>query len=154
MRNLIIWGTAAKALLCLLLLPAVLSCEKFPVVEEEEPSPVSLEELAYIFSRLPLEQEHLDEVHAAVSSSLENGYDEEYMMADLFNSPGAGVGSAATKAPEGRWSRPLRTLLEDYLEHSFATRAAEVLPPPGSAEEFISLLTASDAQIYWPYSED
>ena len=154
MRNLIFIGTAVKALLCLSLLAAVLSCEKFPVVEEEEPSSISLEELAYIFSRLPLEQEHLDEVHAAVSSSLEHGYDEEYMMADLFNSPGAGVGSAATKAPEGRWSRPLRTLLEDYLEHSFATRSAEVLPPPGSAEEFISLLTASDAQIYWPYSED
>lgn len=154
MRNLIFIGTAVKALLCLSLLAAVLSCEKFPVVEEEEPSSISLEELAYIFSRLPLEQEHLDEVHAAVSSSLEHGYDEEYMMADLFNSPGAGVGSAATKAPVGRWSRPLRTLLEDYLEHSFATRSAEVLPPPGSAEEFISLLTASDAQIYWPYSED
>jgi len=155
MRNLSIFGPAAKVLPCLLLLAAVLSCEKFPVVDEpEEPSPVSLEELAYIFSRLPLEQEHLDEVHSAVSSSLENGYDEEYTMADLFNSPGAGVGSAATKSPEGRWSRPLRTLLEDYLEHTYATRGADVLPPPGSASEYISALTGSDAQIYWPYSED
>ena len=86
---------AAKALLCLILPLAVLSCEKFPAVEEpEDPSPVSLEELAYIFSRLPLQQEHLDEVHTAVSSSLEHGYDEEYMMSDLFSSPGAGVGSA------------------------------------------------------------
>ena len=154
MKNASLRVTAAKALLCLILPLAVLSCEKFPAVEEpEDPSPVSLEELAYIFSRLPLQQEHLDEVHTAVSSSLEHGYDEEYMMADLFSSPGAGVGSAATKAPEGRWARPLRTLLEDYLEQTFATRADAVLPPPGSAAEYISVLTQSDAQIYWPYSE-
>lgn len=157
MRVLSLRGPAAKALLSLMLPLAALSCEKFPVVDEEDdPSPVSLEELAYIFSRLPLEQEHLNEVHTAVSASLENGYDEEYTMADLFASPGAGVGAAraATKAPEGRWSRPLRTLLEEYLEHSFATRADQVSPPPGNASEFISVLTRSDAQIYWPYSED
>ena len=95
MENLSLCGTAVKALLLLMLSAALSSCEKFPVVDEpDDPSPVSLEELAYIFSRLPLEQEHLDEVHSAVCSSLENGYDEEYMMSDLFESPGAGVGAA------------------------------------------------------------
>lgn len=157
MENLSFCGTAVKVLLLLILSAALSSCEKFPVVDEpDDPSPVSLEELAYIFSKLPLEQEHLDEVHAAVSSSLENGYDEEYMMADLFESPGAGVGSASadTKAAAGRWKRPLRSLLEDYLEQAYVTRADVVLPAPGSAAEYISVLTKSDAQIYWPYSED
>lgn len=151
MKNHCLSGVAAKALLLLLLF----SCERFPAVEVvDDPSPVSLEELARIFSSLPLEQDHLDEVHSAVSSSLEHGYDEEYTMADLFASPGAGVGSrsAGTKAPAERWSRPLRTLLEDYLEQAYATKAGD--PAPVSAADYITALTGSDAQIYWPYSED
>lgn len=149
MRNRFIFGAAAQALLLL----ALLSCEKFPVTETGDPAPVPLEELAQIISRLPLEQEHLDEVHTAVSASLGNGYDEEYTMSDLFISPGAGVGerSAGTKSGAERWSRPLRTLLEEYLERSYATRAGDA---PASAEEYISALTQSDLQIYWPYSED
>jgi hypothetical protein len=150
MRNLSFIRTAAQALLLL----SFLSCERFPVIEEPDDTlPVSLEELARIFSNLPLEQEHLDEVYSAVSSSLEFGYDEEYTMADLFTSPGAGVGSraAGTKSSAERWSRPLRTLLEDYLEQEYATKAADA---PGSAAEVISALTKSDAQIYWPYSDD
>lgn len=151
MKNKSFFGTAAKALLLL----SLFSCEKFPVVDEEDAPPVSLEELAMIFSRLPLEQEHLDEVHSAVCSSVGNGYDEEYTMADLFASPGAGVGarSAGTKAPAEQWSRPLRTLLEDYLEHAYATRSGDT-PAPASAAEYISALTGSDLQIYWPYSEE
>ena len=150
MKNKSFIRVAAQALL----LTALFSCERFPAVDEpDDPSPVSLEELAQIFSRLPLEQEHLDEVHTAVSSSLEYGYDEEYTMADLFTSPGSGVGSrsAGTKAQADRWSRPLRTLLEDYLEQAYATRAGDT---PGSASEYIAALTQSDVQIYWPYSED
>ena len=149
MKNKFFFGAAAQALLLL----AFISCEKFPVVEDPEPpSPVSLEELARIFSCLPLEQEHLEEVHTAVNSSLEYGYDEEYTMKDLFTSPGAGVGarSAGTKAPAERWAHPLRALLEDYLEKSFATRSGDA---PGSAAEYISALTQSDLQIYWPYSD-
>lgn len=149
MKNKFFFGAAAQALLLL----AFISCEKFPVVDDSEvPSPVSLEELARIFSCLPLEQEHLEEVHTAVNSSLEYGYDEEYTMKDLFSSPGAGVGarSAGTKAPVERWAHPLRALLEDYLEKSFATRSGDA---PGSAAEYISALTQSDLQIYWPYSD-
>ena len=149
MKNKFFFGAAAQALLLL----AFISCEKFPVVDDSEvPSPVSLEELARIFSCLPLEQEHLEEVHTAVNSSLEYGYDEEYTMKDLFTSPGAGVGarSAGTKAPAERWAHPLRALLEDYLEKSFATRSGDA---PCSAAEYISALTQSDLQIYWPYSD-
>lgn len=151
MKDKKLFGTAAKALLLL----ALFSCERFPVADDtEDPVPVPLEELAQIFSSLPLEKEHLDEVHSAVTASLGNGYDEEYTMADLFISPGAGVGerSAGTKSgAERHWSRPLRTLLEEYLERSYATRAADA---PGSAAEYISALTQSDLQIYWPYSEE
>ena len=149
MKDKTFFGAAAKALLLL----ALFSCEKFPVVEQEDPAPVPLEELAQIFSNLPLEAEHLDEVHTAVTSSLGNGYDEEYTMADLFTSPGAGVGerSAETKSVAERWQRPLRTLLEDYLERSYATRSGD---SPASASEYIAALTQSDLQIYWPYSED
>jgi hypothetical protein len=150
MKDKSIIGTAAKALLLL----ALFSCEKFPASDQEaDPTPVPLEELAQIFSSLPLEKEHLDEVHTAVSASLGNGYDEEYTMADLFTSPGAGVGerSAGTKSAAERWPRPLRTLLEDYLEQSYATRAGG---SPASASEYIAALTQSDLQIYWPYSED
>lgn len=147
-KNLI--GAAAKALLLL----ALFSCEKFPAEDGmEDPVPVPLEELAQIFSCLPMGQEQLDEVHSAVTSSLGNGYDEEYTMADLLTSPGAGVGErpAETKSGEGRWQRPLRTLLEEYLERSYATRAAGA---PASVSEYLSALTQSDLQIYWPYSED
>ena len=150
MRNHYFLRTAAQALLLLTLF----SCEKFPAVDvTDDPLPVSLEELARMFSQLPLEQEHLDEVHTAVSSSLEYGYDEEYMMADLFASPGSGVGSrkAGTKASDTQWKKPLRSLIEDYLASSYATKGEDA---PSSAEEFISVLTSSDAQIYWPYSED
>ena len=38
---------------------------------------VSLEEVAEILSCLPLQDEHMKDVHDAVSSSSGNGYDEE-----------------------------------------------------------------------------
>lgn len=130
------------------------SCEEIPSPDVvREPAVVSLPELAQVFASLPLETEHLEEVHSAVSTSVDNGYDEEYMMADLFNSPGAGVGSSEveTRASEGKWGNPIRSLLINYLDESFATRAssADYL----SAEEYIAALTASDVQIFWPYSD-
>lgn len=147
----------AMRLFRFLLLPALLmpvSCEKFPAtVVEREPSPVSLSELAEVFANLPLEKEHLQKVHSAVSASLRNGYDEEYMMSDLFEAPGSGVGASKeeTRASSQSWTKPLRSLLQDYFEHSYGTRASssEFL----SADDYIAALTGSDAQIYWPYSE-
>lgn len=154
MKNPSISKVAVKVwLLCLLPLVAA-SCEKVPVPEPEETPSVSLEELAGIFSNLKLRQEHLDEVHSAVSSSMENGYDEEYTMSDLFRSPGSGVGSAEseTKASAESWPEPVRDLLSDYLrEHYSQTKAVGSY---GNADDYIAALAASDVQIYWPYSEE
>lgn len=97
-----------------------------------------------------MEREHLLEVHDAVSSSSGNGFDEEYMLSDLLESPGAGVGDrrAGTKASNS-YSKPMRELLADYLHSLASTRsgAAEV-------QEYLDALSSSDIQIYWPYSED
>lgn len=46
-----------------------------------------LDTVAKLFSVLPIEAGHMQEVHDAVSSSSGNGYDEEYLMKDLFESP-------------------------------------------------------------------
>lgn len=129
----------------------LVSCERSSSDELDDAALVSLPELASIFSRLPLEQEHLDEVHVAVTASSTNGYDEEYRMSDLFKAPGSGVGASEleTRASSAAWRNPLRSLLEDYIRSNYATKADTGF----SAEEFISALTESDAQIYWPYSE-
>lgn len=109
---------------------------------------VAIDSVARMLSSLPLEKEHLQEVHEAVSSSSGNGYDEEYTMRDLFESPGAGVGddeevkSMRTRA----YARPLRELIR---EHLCATRADG---GTGSGEDYLQRLMTSDVQIYWPYS--
>ena len=77
MKKNFIPAAAVKVWLLVLLPLATASCEKVQVSEPEEPSPVSLEEIAGIFSHLQLTVEHLQEVHSAVSSSLDHGYDEE-----------------------------------------------------------------------------
>lgn len=107
---------------------------------------VSIDSVAIMLSALPLEQDHLMEVHQAVSSSSDNGYDEEYTMKDLFESPGSGVGddedvkSMRTRA----FARPLRDLIREYV---CPTRSA------GSGDDYLQRLMNSDVQIYWPYSE-
>ncbi len=114
---------------------------------------ISLDEVARILSALPVGIEQMQEVHDAVSSSSGNGYDEEYTMADLFASPGAGVGDSKTRAlghetAERSYSNPLKDMIRDYLGSS-ATRAAGI-----SVEDYIRALQKSDIQIYWPYYEN
>ena len=130
-----------------------LSCEK-AVPVDGAPLPFSLEEVAELFSRLPLEKEHLDEVYSAVCSSRGNGYDEEYTLNDLITSPGSGVGDASTdtRASSGSWPRPIRDLLAEYLRNSYPTRAGD--GDVRSPEEFIEAMKSSDVQIYWPFSEN
>ena len=113
-------------------------------------SSVSLSEVARLFSALPLESEHLGEVFDAVRSSSGNGYDEEYMMKDLFTAPGSGVGDDGTPTKAASYSRPLRSLVEDYLRANPPTRSGS-----GSVnvEDYITALKDSDVQLYWPYSE-
>ena len=143
-------------LLCLLLL---LSCNRIPEpVEDRDNAALPLDQVAQMLSELPMEPVHFKEVHRAVSSSSGNGYDEEYMMKDLFASPGRGVGEedsgkSGNSVEEHSKSLsdilPLRDLIIQYAENRAATKASGF--DPGL---WLESLSSSDIQIYWPYSED
>lgn len=138
---------AAAILIC-----AAGSCENLDNDPEKHVKDVyvGLEEVAELLSSVPLQASQLNEVHRAVTSSSGNGYDEEYTMKDLFESPGAGVGDEHTRSSEA-YDRPLRDLIEEYVRSSHLTRAeADVTDP----EMFLDELMKSDIQIYWPFSEN
>lgn len=128
------------------------ACRGSDVVEPQSSgSGFSLEEFAGILSALPMDRSHLGEVFDAVCASSENGYDEEYMLADLVGSPGAGVGDGVFRSKAApRYDRPLRDLLSDYFE----ANPSAVPTRAGSSEACLRMLEESDMQIYWPYSED
>ena len=128
------------------------ACRGSDAVEPQSPGPgFSLEEFAGILSVLPMDRSHLGEVFDAVCASSENGYDEEYMLADLVGSPGAGVGDGVFRSKSApRYDRPLRDLLSDYFE----ANPSAVPTRAGSSEACLRMLEESDMQIYWPYSED
>ncbi len=129
-----------------LFLALMVSCkeEDSPI---SNPRPVSKQQVAQLLSELPLEIEQMEEVFDAVSSSSENGYDEEYMMVDLLSSPGAGVGNTKSS---GRYKKTMRDLIEDHLVQ---TKSGNILGDM-TPEEFLTSLSSSDMQIYWPYSEE
>ena len=143
-------------LLCLLLL---LSCNRIPEpVEDRDNAALPLDQVAQMLSELPMEPVHFREVHRAVASSSGNGYDEEYMMRDLFASPGRGVGEedsgkSGNSVEEQSKSLsdilPLRDLIIQYAENRAATKASGF--DPGL---WLESLSSSDIQIYWPDSED
>ena len=113
---------------------------------------VPLSEVAQVLANIPLGSDQMEEVFGAVSSSAENGYDEEYMMYDLFGTPGAGVGDdriAKSKAP-GLTGVPLREMIEDYVRSQAATKSASGIDDPSA---WVERLAESDVQIYWPFSE-
>ena len=143
----------AKKLLSLgLSLALFASCEEIDLggnSNSADPSLFSLSDVAKILSDLPMEAEHLAEVHDAVSSSSGHGYDEEYLLNDLFNAPGAGVGDAGQPTKAGSYNNPLRDLFTDYLAKKYGTKAGAV-----DVQNYINELCASEMQIYWPYSED
>lgn len=130
---------------------AAVSCNRESTVPVPSPSvsAAALSEVARIMSELPLEREHLMEVYDAVGSSSGNGYDEEYMMNDLFESPGAGVGDEHSETRASAYSRPIRDLFAEYLAANPRTRSGA-----SGAEDYMNALSSSDIQIYWPYSED
>lgn len=108
-----------------------------------------LQELAKIFAELPIEGQHLHEVHDAVEASAGSGYDEEYTMECLLNAPGAGVGKTKGSSTEGSYGRPLRELIRSYFEtHSsnFSTKS--------SVDDMMAQLAASGYQLYWPFSDN
>lgn len=103
------------------------------------------EEIARMFSLMDLDLENVREVHSAVLSSSSNGYDEEYTLEKLVNSPGSGVGDEriGTKAAPIA-GQAIRDLIRTQCVSGIATRSGDLL----------GLLADSGLQIYWPYSED
>lgn len=146
--------------------------DEIPLVAPPTPPdpPAGVEETAVLLSGLPIGAEQMQEVYDAVSSSSDNGFDEEYLLSDLFAEPGSGVGErqlneskagGGTEAGtdrEGKYSRPLRDLLrsammaeEEKLARTKGTTADEAVR---AVEERIGRLCESGVQIYWPYSEN
>lgn len=140
-----------KSFITLVAIVGLVSCERVdtgdPSLPPSERGAIVLEEVAEIFASIPIGPEQMAEVRDAVASSTENGYDEEYTMRSLFESPGTGVGE--TKASSREYGTPLRDLFRAAVEDRFATRSGA----PADAGEYIDALTSSDVQIYWPYSE-
>ncbi len=141
-----------RTLLAALCAVSLFGCEEVlltPVEEEdsiEEPA-VLLEDVARVLSHVPLGGEQLDEVYDAARASATNGYDEEYRMQELFSEPGCGVGDAgSTKADN--YGKPLRELLREAV---YSTKASTGLEDP---DAWLDALSASDIQIYWPFSEE
>ena len=140
------------ALLAALCAALALGCNEAsltPVEEPEDPAKepaVLLEDVARILARIPLEGEQLDEVYDATHASSVNGYDEEYRMQELFSDPGSGVGGGESTKADG-YRKPLRELIR---EAALATKASEGLEDP---DAWLEALSASDIQIYWPFSE-
>ena len=143
----------------MMLLFSAVSCENLDDdIDKHAPQPdsvnVSLDGVAKILSAIPLQQSHLVEVYQAVTSSSRNGYDEEYTMRDLFDSPGRGVGDAPGSKSSATVSseNSLRDLIEEHVRSQAATKAA-----PGDGydpDAYLSALTDSDIQIYWPFSQE
>lgn len=124
--------------------------EKHADSEQDSTDYVALKDVAMILSEIPLQDVHVSEVHSAVASSSVNGYDEEYTMRNLFESPGAGVGDSSTKS--GEWlDNPLRDLIEEHVRSGALTKADGTGVDP---DTFLDALTSSDIQIYWPFSEE
>lgn len=117
---------------------------------QEDSTCVALDDVAKILSSVPLRPEHLREVHDAVVSSSENGYDEEYLMKDLFSFPGKGVGEDVTRSSV-EYEEPLRELIEAHVRSFMSTKGTD--GPAADPERFLGALMDSDIQIYWPFSD-
>ena len=118
----------------------------YPEGEEGHVS-VRLDEVAEILAGVPLQVSQMSEVHDAVLSSSTNGYDEEYTMKHLFQTPGAGVGDNEVKSGKS-YVKPLHKLIEEQVRSMYATKALSM-----DADTFLKALTDSDVQIYWPFSD-
>lgn len=144
------------------------SCERVdddPDIHIKDPASeyIELQEVVEILTMLPITQSQLDEVHAAVSSSSGNGYDEEYTMSNLFALPGAGVGDEKSRSGQV-YEVPMRDLINSAVKEISAAesmtrseftdlhvlRTLERMGP----EAFLEALSGSDMQIYWPFSEE
>ena len=113
---------------------------------------VPLSEVAQVLANLPFGTDQMGEVFGAVSSSSVNGYDEEYMMYDLFGTPGAGVGDDRLPLSKALQLSgvPLRDMITDYVKSQAVTKSSSGIEDP---TEWLERLAESDVQIYWPFSE-
>ncbi len=138
-----------------LLMLAAVSCEELDNdidkhVQDQDSTYIGLDEVAAILSSIPFQITHIQETHTAVTSSIKNGYDEEYTMKDLFDSPGCGVGEVRTRS-SAAYERPLRELIEEYVRSGIVTKSQD--GGPDDPDVFLEALMSSDIQIYWPFSE-
>ncbi|MCQ2185390.1 MAG: hypothetical protein MJY92_01525 [Bacteroidales bacterium] len=131
------------------------SCTKVKTDDGRLPADadVRFTDVVDVLSSSSLELSQVREVHDAVSASLSNGYDQEYTMRDMFESPGRGVGdsSLGTKAEDrsARYSKPLRELFYEYYGKKTKAGGDGL-----SAQDYLNYISGSDMQIYWPYSEN
>lgn len=119
------------------------------VKSEEAAVSVTPEGIARMLSGIPFGASQVMEVWHAVCSSIANGYDEEYTFDDVFHAPGCGVGETASADADSAVSRSVgsaavRDLINEYASCMLQTRS----------DDFITRLSESGMQIYWPYSED
>ena len=133
----------------------LVSCERLDNDVEkhtgkEDSVTIDLDQVARMLSALPIEKAHLDEVYGAACASSANGYDEEYMMSDLFTLPGKGVGDIPTRVAQIE-GETLRDLIEKHVRNKVMTKSG--IAGIYDADKYLEALTKSDVQIYWPFSE-
>ena len=128
----------------------VISPEQQQDLPDATVTSVPLEDLARIMSTLPIGPSQMREVADAVTSSSQNGYDEEYTMKQLFASPGAGVGDETTKSAS--YDTPLRDLIASAVRSGITRASGDGFY--GDPEDYLRDLSSSDLQIYWPYASD
>lgn len=120
------------------------------------PAGPPLSEIAGLLAELPFGPEHVREVHNAVSASSENGYDEEYTMANLFSVPGSGVGDEHTGTKAAEYANPVSDLIREHLLSKARTKSAaggRTFENEEDVEKYIEALASSDIQVYWPFSD-
>lgn len=138
---------------------------------EDSVSVACLSSVARLLASLPIGVEQMAEVHDAAGNSVSNGYDEEYMMKNLFSCPGSGVGDDVTKAPSDAYGTTMRDLLRQSFAATKAGNAGGGIDgghgggvdggagggigggAGGFSDITEEMLVESDIQIYWPYSE-
>lgn len=163
-----------RKMLYLLALLSLCACEnlmdEIPLPGEENPvhNVFTFSETAELLSKLPIGEQQMMEVLDAVSTSSDNGFDEEYMLVDLFAQPGRGVGEQELQQQqthskqetllrmqgESQYETPLRDLIRNELkekQQESATKGSNALE---EVEKHIQFLSESGLQIYWPYSEN
>lgn len=144
MKKIFITVTILSVCLC--------SCEleenNNPVPKEDKQINLYPEQLAGIMAQLPINNETVTEVFDAVSSSSQNGYDDEYTMTNLFDSPGSGVGENLIESrseSKKHYSKPLKEMLKDYFKKSNTRTSTSA---NFSVEDYINALQKSNMQIY------